>query len=105
MAEIEVTPNRSGDVRASVAGDLTGTAEAGAVRRRLAEQCAVDGVRSVEVDLSDVSMIDLEGVAALVISSNDARRAGKQLRVTGARGQVRDKLQTTGVLRLLEGDG
>lgn len=105
MAEIEVTSSRSGTVRASLAGDLVGTARAGAVRRRLAEQYGTDSVERVEVDVSGVSMIDLEGVAALVVSSNDARRSGKRMQVTGAQGQVREKLRTTGVLRLLEDGG
>jgi anti-anti-sigma regulatory factor len=105
MAQFEVTPSGSGTVRASLAGELVGTGGAGAVRRRLAEQYASDGVDRIEVDVSGVSLIDLEGVAALVVSSNDASRSGKRMQVVGAQGQVREKLRTTGVLRLLEEGG
>jgi anti-anti-sigma regulatory factor len=88
-----------------MAGELVGTASAAQLRRGLQEQYGAEDVLSLEVDLSDVTMIDLEAVAALVASANAASGCGTRMVVTGARGQVREKLRTTGVLRLLEEGG
>jgi anti-anti-sigma factor len=59
-------------------------------------------VRRIHLDLRAVRAIDLEGVAVLVRLFRDARRRGKSLTVEGASGAARRRLQTTGILRIME---
>jgi anti-anti-sigma regulatory factor len=61
-----------------------------------------DGVRTIRVDLSEITRIDLEGVAALGLLAADSVRRRKVFVVDGASGQVRDKLEETGLLSYLE---
>ena len=62
-----------------------------------------DGVVDIVVDLSGVEEISLEGVGILLSLLRQSRQRGKRLIVEHERGQVREKLQITGVLRTLTG--
>jgi len=59
-------------------------------------------VRRIHLDLRAMRAIDLEGVAVLVRLFREAGRRGKSLTVEGASGAVRRRLQTTGLLRIME---
>src|SRR3954469_12425432 len=61
-----------------------------------------DGVQFIELDLSQVDRIDLEGVATLLRLSAEAIARGKSLGVTGATGQVWSKLNETSALSHLD---
>ena len=58
-------------------------------------------MRRIRLDLRDLGSIDLEGVAVLVELFRESERRGKTFTVERARGAVRDKLLTTGVLRIM----
>ena len=64
-----------------------------------------DGVRTIRIDLTEVTEIDLEGVAALGVLLMEAAKRGKELEVDGASGQVRHKLDETGLGPHLRGTG
>jgi anti-anti-sigma factor len=55
----------------------------------------------VRVNLAEVQYVDLEGVATLVRLASAARDRGKRLVVSGADGNVREKLVRTGVMDFL----
>ena len=59
-------------------------------------------VRRIHLDLRAMRAIDLEGVAVLVRLFREAGRRGKSLTIEGSSGSVRRRLQTTGVLRIME---
>jgi anti-sigma B factor antagonist len=46
--------------------------------------------RSVTVDFADCSFVDSSGVKALIAAARALERSGRILRITGARGGVRD---------------
>jgi anti-anti-sigma factor len=84
-----------------LAGDLSADPPSPAVERVLEEQFVDDGVHRIRLDLRDLESIDLEGVAVLIALLRESDRRGKVLTVERARGSVRAKLQTTGVLRVM----
>ena len=87
-------------VRGSLVGDVPVTQLRGAVDH----YCTDGGVNDIVVDVSDVDQIGLEGVAVLLLLWRDAGRHGKCLVIERPHGQVREKLETTGVLRWLSAD-
>jgi len=104
MIEYEVA-ERSGDhVVLRLRGELLGDLPVRRLQDVLEEHYVDDGVRVIKVDLSQVDRISLEGVAVLVDLWRESLRRGKQFQAEQARGGVREKLATTGVLRLLSGD-
>jgi anti-anti-sigma regulatory factor len=70
----------------------------------LEEHFVDDGVRTIRLDLSGVTRIDLEGAAALAFLAAEAVKERKVLIVEGATGQVRSKLEETGLLRYLHAE-
>jgi anti-anti-sigma factor len=84
-----------------LAGELSWDAASLALERSLEEHYVKDGVSRIRLDLRDLEGIDLEGVAVLVELFREAQLRGKTLTVERARGAVRDKLLTTGVLRIM----
>jgi anti-anti-sigma factor len=68
----------------------------------LKEHYVDDGVLVIRVNLESLEHIDLEGVGALLDLWRESRRRGKRFVAEGARGQVKEKLVTTGLSRLLE---
>jgi anti-anti-sigma factor len=82
-------------------GDLTGEPPVERLHDELKELYVDDGVRMIQVDLSEVRNITLEGVAVLLALWRESQQRGKQFIVRGADGQVREKLRTTGVLDVL----
>ncbi|HEV8420822.1 MAG TPA: STAS domain-containing protein [Actinomycetota bacterium] len=105
MIEYEVA-ERSGDyVLLRLRGELLGDLPVRQLHDVLEDHYVDDGVRLIRVDLSQVKRISLEGVAVLVDLWRESQRRGKRFHAEQARGVVREKLATTGVLRLLsEGD-
>jgi anti-anti-sigma factor len=97
---------RSGDyVVLRLRGELLDDLPAHLLHETLEEHYVDDGCRVIKVDLSGVERISLEGVAVLVDLWRESQRRGKSFQTENSRGAVREKLATTGVLRLLSGEG
>jgi anti-anti-sigma factor len=105
VIEYEVV-ERTGDyVVLRLRGELFGDLPVRQLHDALEEHYVDDGVRIIKVDMSEVSRISLEGVAVLVDLWRESNRRGKRFLAEQAKGVVREKLATTGVLRLLSGEG
>jgi len=101
MLSCRVTDRGPDYVVLRLAGELSWDAQSLALERSLEEHWVKDGVHRIRLDLQDLEGIDLEGVAILVELFREAQLRGKTLTVERARGPVRDKLLTTGVLRIM----
>jgi anti-anti-sigma factor len=95
---------RTGDfVLLRLRGELVGDLPVQRLHAQLEDHYVDDGVRVIKIDLSEVDRISLEGVAVLVDLWRESTRRGKVFVAEGATENVREKLSTTGVLRLLTG--
>lgn len=104
MIEYEVAEQRGEHVVLHLRGELLGDLPVRRLHDALEAHYVDDGVRLIKVNLSEVDRISLEGVAVLVDLWRESRRRGKLFEVEQAQGGVREKLATTGVLRLLSGE-
>lgn len=104
MIEYEVADKSGEYVVLRLRGELLGDMPVRRLHDVLEEHYVDDGVRLIRVDLSEVERMSLEGVAVLVDLWRESQRRGKRLQVEQARAGVREKLATTGVLRLLSGE-
>ena len=86
-------------------GELSRDPASRRVERALEEHYVDEGVRRIHLDLEDLETIDLEGVSVLVHLFRESARRGKALTLEHARGSVRDRLHTTGLLRIMEPPG
>ncbi|GAB3830166.1 STAS domain-containing protein [Dactylosporangium cerinum] len=95
-------PRPDGSVRLDVEGDLDLTVRSSLVGHvdRLLDDPAVTGV---VIDLSAVEFIDSSCIGALVGCKLDADKRGRTMRVQGARGQVDEVFEMTGVGAVLGG--
>jgi anti-anti-sigma factor len=96
----DVIRRSEGDVVVALAGELTGDAW-GQLRASLDDPYIDDGVKRIALRLEGLTYVSLDGVAVLLQLYREAEERGKEFTVEGTRGQVRHKLETTGVLRLL----
>lgn len=101
MLSCQVTDQGPDYVVLHLTGELSWDRPSLALERSLEEHYVKDGVTRIRLDLEDLEGIDLEGVAVLVELFREAQLRGKTLTVERARGSVRDKLRTTGVLRIM----
>jgi anti-anti-sigma factor len=101
MLSFEVMREEAGDVVVALQGELAYSDWTGALRRFLESHYISDGVRRIRLDLSDVTALDLEGLATLVVLWKEADRNGKAFVVEGAEGQPQQKLVQTGMAALL----
>ncbi len=85
-----------------IQGDLSAEFMTDVLRESLEEHYVDDGVHLIRLNISGVGFMDSYGVATLVGLMRASHDRGKRLVVEGAMGQVRDKLQVTGVLGILE---
>lgn len=60
------------------------------------------GGRTLEVDLSRLTFMDAAGLSSLLLVRRQLERAGRSLRLHGARGQVRTVLDLSGLGHLVE---
>jgi anti-anti-sigma factor len=94
---------RDGDhVVLGIRGDLSAKLMTDVLGESLEKHYVDDGVRLIRLNLSGVRFMDSYGVATLVGLRRASQDRGKRFVVEGATGQVRDKLQVTGVLGILE---
>jgi anti-anti-sigma factor len=101
----EVIEREDDFVVLQVRGELSGRVWTDQLKRSLEEHYVDDGVKRIRVDISPVSFVDNYGVATLVALQGHSRERGKQFFLEGAQGQPREKLEVTGVLRILEQGG
>jgi anti-sigma B factor antagonist len=94
---------REGRAVLGLSGELSSDGWTEELLTALSEHYINDGVREIEVDLTALSFVDMEGVATLLRLLGEARARDKVFVTTGARGRVRAKLEQAGVLGLLEG--
>lgn len=105
MLDYEVTRHQPDQVSLRLRGDLVDEPTAKLLERELERHYVDDGVRVIRVDLGEVEVVSLEGIATLVELWRESRRRGKDFVVVGAEGQVREKLAVTGLLGPLAGEG
>ncbi|HEY3209833.1 MAG TPA: STAS domain-containing protein [Actinomycetota bacterium] len=105
MIEYEVAEKSGDHVVLRLRGELLGDLPVRQLHDVLEEHYVDDGVRLIRIDLSGIDRISLEGVAVLVDLWRESQRRGKSFQAEQAQGTVREKLATTGVLRLLSGEG
>jgi anti-anti-sigma factor len=103
VIDYEVTDRDDDFVVLRLRGELLGDLPVQRLHDELEDHYVDDGVRVIKIDLSAVDRISLEGVAVLVDLWRESMRRGKSLVAKGATDLVREKLATTGVLRLLTG--
>jgi len=63
-----------------------------------------DGLRQLEINLSDVDFIDSMGVGMLIILAEHSKANGCSMHLTGVSGQVERVFNTTELIELLEWD-
>jgi anti-anti-sigma regulatory factor len=102
MATLRSTRKENGVGIVALAGELTEDAPTMDLAAWVEEHFVDDGVRTIRVDLSEITRIDLEGVAALGLLAAESVRRDKVFLVEGPTGQVRDKLEETGLLTYLQ---
>ena len=102
MVEYKVTSHQSGHADLQLRGRLIREIEAEELGRALEVHYVDDGVIEIRVDLSELREISLEGIAVLLDLRTKSRRRGKRFVVTGASGQVLEKLQITGTFGPLQ---
>jgi anti-anti-sigma factor len=85
-------------------GELAGEYWTDVIGDALEDHYVDDGVRVIRVDLSEVTFMDNFGVATLVGLHRRSMDRGKRFVVQNPRGQVRDKLQVTGLAKVLQAE-
>lgn len=97
--QIDRVASQDGIVLLHLRGELDlGTADR--LRHALGQLQA--GVTSIVLELRGLDFMDSSGLAALIAARNDAVRAGRAFRVTGAAGSVRLLLDRTATGPMLE---
>jgi anti-anti-sigma factor len=101
VASLRSSRKQDGEGIVELAGELTDDSSTENLEDWLEEHFVDDGVRTIRVDLSEVTLVDLEGVAALGLLAAEAVKQDKVFLIEGAIGQVRRKLEETGLLQYL----
>ena len=100
-AVFRVHPERINDVyRLTVSGELD-LATRDTLRDEL-EHAEVSEAKRILLDLKDLTFIDSSGIAILVEAHQRSATAGTQLRVLVVDGQVREVLELTGLVEVLD---
>ena len=94
----------SGTVTVAISGELD-LSVVDELRNVLAGAGQRGGCRTVQVDLARVSFLDSTTIGALIGGQNEARRAGRHLKIMHPTDPVRRVLTVAGVLDVLTGDG
>lgn len=103
MLQYHVAQRGDDFVVLELSGELSGHLWTEQLRQALEAHFVDDGVRRIRVDLSPVRFLDNHGVATLLALFKESVSRGKRFVVERADGQVRDKLEVTGVLDVLGG--
>jgi anti-anti-sigma factor len=101
MVEYEVTERAEDYARLELRGDLMGDFPIESLKQSLEEHFVDDGVKRIRVDLSKLHFISLEGIGMLLALWRESADRGKRLVLENPENQVKDKLETAGVLDLM----
>ena len=101
MLEYSVASRTASTVTVALRGDMVGEAWATRMREFLQEHFVEDVVSLISLDLSEVRVIDLEGIGALVALARNAERQSKGLVILSPTEAVKRRLETTGMLGYL----
>jgi anti-anti-sigma factor len=104
MASLRSSRKQGGEGIVHLEGELTDEASTANLEEWLEEHFVDDGVRTIRMNVSAVTSIDLEGVAALGLLAAEAVRRDKVFFIEGETGQVRSKLRETGLLQYLHSE-
>jgi anti-anti-sigma factor len=94
-------PNDEGHV-VKVTGELTAAEPLTRLPNTVERIVEHGSPKVVKLDVPDVEMVDLEGIAALVKARQSAVRNGVRFKLVDGQPRVRSRLEVTGLLRLLE---
>ena len=97
--QIDRVVGKDGTVLLHLRGELD-LDSAGRLKRVLAE--LPDGASTIVLELRGLDFMDSTGLAALIAARNEAARARRSFRVTGAAGSVRLLLDRTATGPMLE---
>jgi len=101
--ELSSYPNDEGHV-VKITGELTASEPLMRLPNTIERIIQHGPPELVKVDVHDVEMVDLEGIAALVKARQSAVRNGVRFKLVDGQPRLRNRLEMTGLLRLLEGD-
>jgi anti-anti-sigma factor len=102
VVDYEVSDREEDRAFLRLRGELIGDVSSERLKQELERHYVDDGVREIRADLGELQSITLEGVAILLELWRESQQRGKRFVVQDARGAVRTKLETTGLLRMLE---
>ena len=71
------------------------------VRAAIGDFIGLDDIRTIELDLADVTFIDSAGIGVVIGSAHRAKGAGQRLEIVAASQAVQRVLDITGVSRLV----
>jgi anti-anti-sigma factor len=98
-----VTVEQGPSIHVALRGELLGDELPGPLHDRVIDRCGRDGVESIVLDLSEVSVISLEGIRSLILLTKECDRRGTSMVVGAVSPQVERRLTTSGVLDHLKG--
>ena len=101
---LRLSTEREGDELTVSARGVVDLASAKQLEDGIVAAVAEDGGRIVVIDLSGVTLLDSMGIAALLKGRRWAVERGRDFRLTGATGLVREVLDITGVWTHLGGE-
>lgn len=104
MIEWEIVERDQDYVVLRLRGELSGQMWTDALEEALEVHFVDDGVKVIRIDLSRVSFLDNYGVATLVSLHRQSSERGKRFLVENAKGQVREKLDVTGISKVLQAE-
>jgi ABC-type transporter Mla MlaB component len=85
----------------TLSGELTGEGWTKRLKTFLERKYLDDGITTIQIDLTRLERIDLEGIATLLALQAEALARDKRVVVRGASGQVLAKLRQTMAHQLL----
>jgi anti-anti-sigma factor len=102
MLEFDVVERGRDYVVVRLAGELAGEGWTDRIGRILEEHFIDDGVQLIRLDITPLTFMDSEGLATILRLRQESRARRKVFSVHGATGQVRRKLEVSGLLGILE---
>jgi anti-anti-sigma factor len=102
LVDYEITDRTGDEASIILKGELSSDVPSEQLKKALERHFIDDGVRVLRVDLSGLDWIDLEGIGVLLALWREARDRETRFVVTGASGQVKGRLEITGLKGLLE---
>ncbi len=101
MVEYELKHDTEQRVTVHLRDDLSEGTPMRRLQRRMQRLCREGTADELVIDVSGLSFNDVHGLAMLLSLHGECRNEGRRLIVSGAHGQVRDKLRMAGLLEFL----